>query len=183
MSAHHNHPYESFEITFDSGSNLKDLWQPLHSLARRGQVALVERQLHAGAHPDDRDASGTTALHWAAHNGHLAVARALIVHGADLEVRDARMQAPPLHWAILMRRADMAELLLEASCDPNATNKWGESAILLAVYDGELEIVARLLRAGARTDRPSPLGRGLIDIALERGYRGIAALLRTPARA
>ncbi len=178
-----NHPYESFEITFGDGSNLKDLWQPLHTLARRGQVALVERQLHAGAHPDDRDPSGTTALHWAAHNGHLAVARALVAHGADLEARDARMQASPLHWAILMRRSDMAELLLAAGCDANASNKWGESALLLAVYDGELDIVARLLRAGARADRPSPLGRALVDVALERGYRSIATLLRTPARA
>jgi len=46
------------------------------------------------------DESGATALHFAALNGHRAIARLLIERGADVNCRDGRFGATPAGWAI-----------------------------------------------------------------------------------
>ena len=51
-------------------------------------VALVRDLLDRGAHVDDADNRGRTALMIAAERGHAAVAKLLLTHGADPAHRD-----------------------------------------------------------------------------------------------
>jgi ankyrin repeat protein len=55
----------------------------LHHAARRGDLAVVELLLAAGANVDRRSWDGSTPLHEAAVGGHLEVVRALLAAGAD----------------------------------------------------------------------------------------------------
>jgi ankyrin repeat protein len=61
---------------------------PLTLAAMNGYLAVVEAILAKGAHPDDADAQGETAAHFAAMNGHTDVLRALKKHGASFGLKD-----------------------------------------------------------------------------------------------
>jgi len=51
-------------------------------------IKVVQQLLDAGAHVDDRDARGRTALMIAAEGGHANIANLLLAHGADPALRD-----------------------------------------------------------------------------------------------
>jgi hemoglobin len=95
----------------DSGSHT-----PLYSLANecaRG-AEIVPILIRAGAHVDACDGvQRTTALHMAARRGNMAVARALLVAGADPHARD-RKGNTPAQRALNCRNPELAELLAKA---------------------------------------------------------------------
>ncbi|HEY6491433.1 MAG: ankyrin repeat domain-containing protein [Terracidiphilus sp.] len=75
--------------------------QTLIEGAQRG--AVDEVRSCAVKHPElvrRRDATGATALHFAAFGGHREVIEILLEHGAEINVTDARYGATPTGWAI-----------------------------------------------------------------------------------
>jgi hypothetical protein len=73
----------------------------LMEAAKRG--ALDEVRALVEGHPElvsGRDELGATALHHAAFDGHRAVARFLVEHGADVNAADGEFGATPAGWAI-----------------------------------------------------------------------------------
>jgi ankyrin repeat protein len=56
--------------------------------------------LDAGALPDLKGAFKETALHWAANLGLRRFVTRLIEKGADVDLKDARYNSPPIGWAI-----------------------------------------------------------------------------------
>jgi ankyrin repeat protein len=71
----------------------------MHVPAERGDARVLETMLTCGFDPDARDHDGVTALHRAAMGGRAAAVRALITHGAALDLLDGMFAAPPLVWA------------------------------------------------------------------------------------
>lgn len=72
----------------------------LHEAAQRGSFLTVKYILdNKKAQPNDLDATGVTALHWAALNNHDIVAKFLIDKGAQVDVFGGELRATPLHWA------------------------------------------------------------------------------------
>lgn len=61
---------------------------PDEKVAESDAVEVVRCLLDAGAHVDDRDARGRTALMIAAEGGHVAIANLLIARGADASLKD-----------------------------------------------------------------------------------------------
>lgn len=57
-------------------------WAPLTYAANQGHQVVMSQLLAAGARPNSRTDEGSTALHWAAWGGHLAVVRLLLASGA-----------------------------------------------------------------------------------------------------
>jgi len=53
----------------------------------------------------------TTALHTAAHNGHLHLAKVLVELGADPTIRDTEFNSTPLGWAQHGHQHDVAAYL------------------------------------------------------------------------
>lgn len=91
---------------------------PLHAAASGNQDHMIPILVAAGM---DVNACGaydeSTALHSAAWNNHVKVAKALIEHGADIEQRSGKIhQNTPLGWAIVAGSSDMVELLIESGC-------------------------------------------------------------------
>ena len=62
---------------------------------------------------NDRDASGATALHYAAFNGHRRIAKLLVERGADINNRDNEFGATPAGWAIEYLRELGGHLAIE----------------------------------------------------------------------
>lgn len=94
-----------------------------------GDVSAVRAAIRDGGDPCSADRDGFTPLHFAAQEGHGAVARALLEHGADLEARN-KYGGTPL-WVALMNvrdgEGDVVRVLLQAGASPDAKNATGIS--------------------------------------------------------
>ncbi len=69
---------------------------PLIAAADKGDMALIERLLAAGAKVDAKDEAGRTALMAATQKNDLPLARRLIAAGSDVNARDVTMLSPYL---------------------------------------------------------------------------------------
>jgi hypothetical protein len=107
---------------------------------------------------------GGTALHWAAWQGHVELARLLLTAGAPVNARDSRYGSSPLAWAahgsLHCDRANdtdypaMVHLLLDAGATrAESFNQWQESPESMA----RPSVVAALQARGfiERTGGPS----------------------------
>lgn len=74
--------------------NVTDADTPLVPRDRGDVEAIVQLLLEAGASPRETGPGGQTALHIAAAEGHVAVIRALVAHGAVVDAQDAQGQTP-----------------------------------------------------------------------------------------
>jgi ankyrin repeat protein len=173
----------------------------------RGDVATVEWLLDHGADPN-REATfggpdhgvGITALHLAAQQGHLEVARLLLSRGADVNVIDQVHGSTPIGWAEYCHQPAVRDLLLEDELkiglynavqfgciarlgelggDPNGAYGPGGPGVLLrmAAARGHVEVVEELLRRGADPNLPGSEGRTALDWARKQGHQEIARQL------
>lgn len=101
------------------------------------------------------DRAGRSLLHYAALQGRVAEVTACL-HGHCVEVNRAdKAGFTPLHFAAQGQQAHVARLLIEAGADLHARNKFGATALLVALFnvrDGSGDVVRVLLDAGATPD-------------------------------
>ena len=124
--------------------------------ASMGSPRAVEVLLRLGADPDAADQHGRTALHIAAEEGNVELARLLVYHGANLNALDKNILSTPLVWAVVHGRRDVAKLLLESGADPNTTGPMGSA---LENAAGDAEMTELLVTHGARPMRSDPSPR------------------------
>ena len=116
---------------------------------RRGDEQSAALLLRAGAGPNIQSAEGSP-LHFAAGNGHVALARLLLEAGAFVNAADASGDTP-LHWAVREERPQMAALLAALpAANLSAKNEDGETALELAHACGLPELAAAVAAAAAR---------------------------------
>jgi ankyrin repeat protein len=127
---------------------------------------------------DARDARGRSALHEAAHAGHVEILGALLAAGADVHARDADGRTPLLD-AVQGGRLGAVDALLAAKADPLAEDAEGRGALALACT-GEAPspvIVRRLLELGADPEHRDRSGKRAVDLAAEAGRWSLVAAL------
>jgi ankyrin repeat protein len=126
---------------------------------KRGDAAAARALLAERADPNDAEADGTTALHWAVHHGDVELARALLAAGARIDARN-RYGVPALYLAAENGDAAMTALLLAHGADPNTALPEGETALMTAARTGDTATLDALIAAGARVnDRESWKGQ------------------------
>lgn len=79
--------------------------------AQARRLVALQLLLDLGADVDEADSDGRTALHQAAHDGDLDIARLLVEHGADPDRTEARFQATALGWAEHAGRTEVVDYL------------------------------------------------------------------------
>jgi len=129
---------------------------PLHYAAFCGiqdiiEFLIVERSQDVNARGFGQNG---TPLVVASREGHSAVARVLLEHGADTESRDDDTYSP-LEWASEKGHVDVLKVLLEYSADMKARDKKMRTALHMASSYGQLATARTLLEHGADVDAKS----------------------------
>ena len=132
----------------------------LMTAARTGSASVLTTLLQNGAEPDAAEYSkGQTALMWALAERHVAAARTLIDHGADISLA-SKSGFTPLMWASRMGARDAVDMLLDKGADINAVatgepaagpraNTGGSTPLLVATVRGHIDLAKHLLERGA----------------------------------
>jgi ankyrin repeat protein len=101
---------------------------------------------------DEPQVDGSTALHWAARQEDVPMARLLLDAGASIAAEN-RIGVTPLRLAAINGSAAMLELLLDAGAEPNAhLTPHGDTALMLTARTGRMDAIRVLLDRGADVD-------------------------------
>lgn len=144
---------------------------------KQQKVQKVKELLEAGADVNQTDASGATALHWAANKGYEGIAKMLINNGADLEAKDGNFQGTPLLWAAYDGSLAVVKVLVDSGCDVDSQNSLGNTALHNAALMGRPYIAEVLINNGADTTLVNNNGKTALDIATEMNRTYIIDLL------
>ncbi|XP_076249080.1 ankyrin repeat and SAM domain-containing protein 1A isoform X2 [Calliopsis andreniformis] len=166
--------------------------QELLEAARSGNVTVVEKilgqrakrsgplaSLRRGPGANVQDASGYSALHHAALNGHKEVVKLLLQYEASTNVVDAKGSSP-LHLAAWAGNAEIVRLILtQGPSVPkvNLTTKDNETALHCAAQYGHTEVVAQLLQYGCDPSIRNSRGESALDLAAQYGRLETVQLL------
>ena len=86
-----------------------------------------------------------------------------------------------LHFAIVRKRYDILDLLIELGADLEATDASGQTALAAAMVHGDREAAVRLRAAGARPPETAPAATARADMALlGRSIRKGVPMLKVP---
>ena len=152
---------------------------PLHYAAFKGKGDVVKMLLDQGADVDARGKFGRTALHDACREGHVSCIHELIAGGAQVEARDRRIEATPLHLAAYCNHPDSVKKLVDVyKASANVTDNIGNTALHLAALRGHTDVV-RVLVSSPKCDVTVRNNVGLTsaDVARNKGHQDIMALL------
>ena len=127
---------------------------------REGDTARVEMSVRAGADPNMRDQTGSTALMYAAAFASPEIIRLLLEAGADVKATNQR-GSNALMWAT--HDAAKVRLLLDGGSDVNFKRPDGTTALISAALRGKIDVMRMLVAAGANvregmTLAPWPMG-------------------------
>ena len=150
---------------------------PLHEAAVGGHEQISRLLLEHHADVSALETDGSTPLMEAAMWGHETVARLLIEHQADVSAKDAN-GGTALHFAACTEHETVVRLLLDKGADEQMQMNGGETALWCAAYIGQETVVRLLLDKGANEQTQSNDGHTPEDVAVDKGYHQIAAMLK-----
>ena len=179
----------------------------LYLASQRGDIEQIERHIKWGSDINALNKDGYAPLHVAAQKGRIAIARLLLKHGADNNLQSASGHTPA-YYAILAGRTRLADLLLQRGADINAStllleaahqdipdrdaivylaahgadlearDEQGDTALLIAIRQGNHRLARHLVAEGADVNVLDAEGKKAIEIAKQAGLRDIAQLLK-----
>ncbi|XP_018612889.2 ankyrin repeat domain-containing protein 50 [Scleropages formosus] len=130
----------------------------LRAAAWAGHEDVLLTLLNKGAQVDQPDREGRTPLVAAAYMGHRDAVEILLDAGAEVDRPDGdgrtalSVAAMCVPSAAGGNRGDVVSLLLERGADPGHRDRDNMTPLLLAAYEGHVEVVELLLEAGADVD-------------------------------
>ena len=139
-------------------ANETSVYTGLHAAVVGGSTVEIERLARTGADIDARDGFGRTPLMVAAYRRDVAVARALIGLGANVNALE-HQSYDVITIAAVLNDLDTLKLLLAAGGNARAiTSPYGGTALIAAAHLGHAEVVQALLAARAPVDHVNNLG-------------------------
>lgn len=123
---------------------------PLVEAALAGDREIVVLLIEKGADPAGRDGKGFTALHAAAHMGHVDIVELLIDQGVDLNDQQNTSKITPLHAAAERDYQDVAKILLLRGAEIDPKTGSGHTPAFMAVLNGHPDMVKLLRDHGAQ---------------------------------
>src|SRR3984957_7571074 len=126
-----------------------DVWLVEQVKARNQPAALALIAQHVNVNIATSD--GTTALHWAAHNGDVELVERLLGAGADAKAKN-QFGATPMSEAAFAGNVAIVEKLLKAGADPDSPSADGQTALMLVARTDNVAAAKLLLDHGAHVD-------------------------------
>ena len=151
---------------------------PLAVACTSGNLGVVEKLVEASADVMVKDYGSESLLHAACENGNLEVVRYLLGLGVfDVEERDSWGNSP-LGIACLYEKVDMVRLMVEeGGAKVNGTGGDWWTPLIVACREGSVNVVRVLLELGADAGIADAWEGTPLDIARERGWKGVVAVL------
>jgi len=133
-------------------------WSPLDCAIDVGSVEFVRKLIKAGAEVNV-ESEGISPLEAALRKERPDIAEILLKAGAVPKALTPN-SADPFLTACTLGYVDLVKLFIESGADPNASDNWGETALMSAVgTHGSVELVRLLISNGAEVERPDKEGR------------------------
>jgi len=108
----------------------------------------VQELLAQSTEVDIQNDKGETPLLIATHQNNVAIAKALIDAGADINKQDAIQDSPYLYAGAQGKTEILAYMLAHREPDQTVVNRYGGNALIPAAEKGHLENVKKLLEDG-----------------------------------
>ncbi|KAF8977401.1 palmitoyltransferase akr1 [Entomortierella lignicola] len=130
----------------NSEEDLEDI--SIFQAAQMGKLAVVARLIDLDpALVKSRDFQDVTALHWAAINNQIPVAKCLLDHGAEVDAIGGELAATPLHWCSRNGHLNMSKLLIKYGADPLLQDSQGFNGLHLATHSSNAMLILYLMMA------------------------------------
>ncbi|XP_022089542.1 serine/threonine-protein phosphatase 6 regulatory ankyrin repeat subunit B-like isoform X2 [Acanthaster planci] len=155
----------------------------LHMAASRTSGGLLQvQQLLKTSGKDSRlakDANGCIPLFLAVESGNISVARELLTHQREEQLRTVKADTgdTPLHAACRRKDPDLIKLLVECGGSVNVQNDEGHSPLHIAAWVGDETTMKYFYLAKADANILDKLDRSPVHIAAENGHTNIVELL------
>jgi len=118
------------------------------------------------------DIMAATDMKWVLQNGDIDVLKARVEADASLVNAECGGR-PPLHVAADYGQKEVLEYLVRHGADINATDKYGITPLLSAIYEGHTDCVKLLLSKGAKKVGKAPDGSSYLDCAEKEDIRAL----------
>ncbi|KAI0491680.1 hypothetical protein KFK09_025940 [Dendrobium nobile] len=147
----------------------------LHLAASKGSENCVLLLLDYGADPNSRDSVGNVPLWEAVLGKHESVIKMLIDNGASLSYGDIAQYACT---AAEQNSIDLLKDIISYGGDVSLPRKDGNTALHLAVCEGNFQMVKLLLEQGADIDKHDIHGWSPWELAEQQGHQEIISLFQ-----
>lgn len=146
---------------------------PLMRTVIQNKVSTAKILLDTGADVDIQDNQGLTFLMKAVYSRQPEMVKLAIQAGAkDLQEKSGHTALMMAFKERMTNNPDLdlsiAKMLVEHDIDINATNKHGETPLIIAILAGSVDGVSILLDAGAALDLKNDIGQTALDIAVDK---------------
>ncbi|UWQ30326.1 ankyrin repeat domain-containing protein [Leisingera sp. M523] len=142
--------------TAPSGAEIAS-YRGLHRAAHTGDLVEIARLIAAGADLNAQDRRGRTPAHVAAYASHDDALRALAEAGGDMNALEGQAY-DVVTIAAVNDDPELMSLAIELGNDPGlTTSPYDGTALIAAAHLGHVEVVRRLIDAGAPLDHVNNL--------------------------
>ena len=158
--------------------------QAIHEAAKSRNLEALRAELDSGVNVDLPGDSDFTALHFAARAGDLDAVKLLVERKATVDAVNVSGFSA-LHFACGVGHPDVAAFLLSSGASIDTGDSCGITALMRAALNNEASCVKLLLErkvdASLQAKTGPNKGKSALDIAKEKKFDDIVALLQPPA--
>jgi len=165
----------------------------LHLATEKGDPELIELLCRNGCDPDIQDLEMKTAAHSFAYSCKLSLLKVLCLYNADLSLtssegftpllscagRKGKRDADGWQLAFNLVGVELVKLLIASEADPNASDLSGNTGLIHAATNGNLEMVKELLQCGADRSIENKLKQDALKSASSKMHYGVSNVLMT----
>jgi hypothetical protein len=138
---------------------------PLHAAVENGNIEIIQFLLDSGAKTNTRDFQKRTPLMMMDDDATPEIFDLLLRYGAKVQLVDKEKNTVLHHFVENADDADLVRLLINHGIDPNAINRSGETALMIAAENDQTDDVKALLESGADVNKLNAEKKSAWDLA------------------